>query len=63
MNERDSALENLPKKNRYPLPPDLLHKMQTINQALVPSERYAQQKEQTINTELNTFQKFLQQKR
>jgi RHS repeat-associated protein len=57
MNDRDAALAALPRgKGRYPLPPDLLQKMQTAEQALIPTERYAQQVEKIINGELRATQ-------
>jgi hypothetical protein len=53
LNERDAALAALPRgKGRYPLPPDLMQKMQAADQALIPTERYAQQIEKVINGEL-----------
>jgi RHS repeat-associated protein len=63
MNERDTLLAALPKKKRYPLPPDLVQKMEAIDKALIPTERYAQQREQIINGELRASQKFLQKKK
>ncbi|MGB7070431.1 MAG: RHS repeat-associated core domain-containing protein, partial [Pyrinomonadaceae bacterium] len=62
MNERDATLEALPKKNRYPLPPDLAQKMEAVDTALIPTERYAQQKEQIINGELRASQKSLRRR-
>lgn len=63
MNERNATLEALPKKNRYPLPPDLVQKMETVYKSLIPTERYAQQKEQIINGELRASQKLLLKKK
>lgn len=45
MNDRDAALQALPQKGRYPLPPDVLQKMQAADKASIPTERFAQQAE------------------
>jgi hypothetical protein len=56
LNARDAALQALPTKGRYPLPPDVLQKMQAAEQALIPTERFAQQAEKIINGELKASQ-------
>jgi RHS repeat-associated protein len=58
LNERDAALNALPKgKGRYPFPPDLIQKMNAADKALIPTERYAQQVEKIINGELRATSK------
>jgi RHS repeat-associated protein len=56
INQRDAAMQALPAKGRYPLPPDVLQKMQAADKALVPTERFAQQAEKIINGELKASQ-------
>ncbi|HSR67645.1 MAG TPA: RHS repeat-associated core domain-containing protein [Acidobacteriota bacterium] len=57
LNQRDAALQALPRgKGRYPLPPDVLHLMQAAEQALIPSERFAQQMTKIIHDELRAGQ-------
>jgi hypothetical protein len=56
LNTRDAAFRALPMKGRYPLPPDVLQKMQAADRALVPTERFAEQAEKIINGELRAFQ-------
>ena len=57
VNDRDAAMQALPKgKGRYPLPPDVLQKLQAAAQALIPTERFAQQAEKIINGELKANQ-------
>jgi RHS repeat-associated protein len=56
LNNRDAAIQALPMKGRYPLPPDILQKMQSADRALVPTERFAQQAEKIINGELKAGQ-------
>ncbi|MBI5085836.1 MAG: RHS repeat-associated core domain-containing protein, partial [Acidobacteria bacterium] len=56
LNERDAGLQALPTKGRYPLPPDVLQKMQAADKVLVPTERFAQQVEKIINGELKASQ-------
>lgn len=56
LNERDATLQALPAKGRYPLPPDVLQKMQAADKALIPTERFAQQAEKIINGELKASQ-------
>jgi RHS repeat-associated protein len=53
---RDAAMQALSAKGRYPLPPDVLQKMQAAEKALVPTERFAQQAEKIINGELKASQ-------
>lgn len=52
LNNRDAAFNALPIKGRYPLPPDVLQKMEAATRALVPTEKFAQQQEKIINGEL-----------
>ena len=52
LNARDAAMSALPMNGRYPLPPDVMQKMDAANKALVPTERFAQQQEKIINGEL-----------
>lgn len=52
LNERDAARNALPKKAKYPYPPDLMAKMEAAAKALIPTERYAQTAEKIINGEL-----------
>jgi hypothetical protein len=42
---------------KFPYPPDVMHKIETSDKALVPTERYAQQVEQQINKELQSPKK------
>jgi hypothetical protein len=56
INQRDAAMQALPAKGRYPLPPDVLQKMQAADKALVPTERFAQQAEKIVNGELKASQ-------
>ena len=56
INERDAAIDALPKKHRYPLPPDLDAKVARSQRDLIPTERYAQQQEKIINGELRASQ-------
>ena len=56
LNNRDAAMQALPAKGRYPLPPDILQILQNADRALVPTERYAQQAEKLINGELKVGQ-------
>jgi hypothetical protein len=52
LDDRDAAIRALPLKGRYPLPPDVLQKVQAAEEALVPTERFAEAAERTINEEL-----------
>ncbi|HEX6718014.1 MAG TPA: RHS repeat-associated core domain-containing protein [Pyrinomonadaceae bacterium] len=57
LNDRDAAFNALPKKGRYPLPPDITQKQEAAMKALIPTERYAQQVEKIINGELRATSK------
>jgi hypothetical protein len=57
MNERDAMIAALPKKNRYPLPPDIEERVKRADRDVVPTERYAQQQEKIINGELRASQR------
>ncbi len=57
LNDRDAAFGALPTKGRYPLPPDVMQKMEAAGRALVPTERHAQQVEKIITGELRASQK------
>jgi hypothetical protein len=52
MDARDAAIRALPLKGRYPLPPDVLRKVYAAEEALEPTERFAEAAERTINKEL-----------
>ena len=52
MNDRDAAMRSLPLKGRYPLPAEVLRKVRAADEALEPTERFAQAAEKTINEEL-----------
>jgi hypothetical protein len=52
LNSRDAALGGLPMKGRYPLPPDVIQKMDAATRGLIPTEKFAQQQEKIINGEL-----------
>jgi len=54
LNDRDAAMRALPLKHRYPLSPDILRKVRAADQALEPTERFAQAEERIINAELQT---------
>jgi hypothetical protein len=56
LNNRDTAMQALPAKGRYPLPPDVMQKVQEAQKALVPTEKFAQQAEKIINGELKASQ-------
>jgi len=53
VNDRDSAMRGL----HYPYPPDVMQKMAAADQALIPTEKFAQQKEKIINGELQADKK------
>jgi RHS repeat-associated protein len=53
LNDRDAALNSLPKGTKYPYPPDVMQKMEAATKGLGPTELFAQQTEQRINRELN----------
>jgi hypothetical protein len=50
------ALQGLPIKGRYPLPPDVMQRVQDAQRALIPTEKFAQQAEKVINGELKASQ-------
>jgi hypothetical protein len=52
LDDRDAAIRALPVKGRYPLSPDVLRKVRAADEALEPSERFAQAAERVINEEL-----------
>jgi hypothetical protein len=52
LNDRDAAMRALPLKGRYPLSTDVLRKVRTADEALEPTERFAQAAEKIINEEL-----------
>jgi hypothetical protein len=56
LNDRDAAMRALPLKGRYPLSPDVLRKVQAADEALEPTERFAQAAERLINEELQASQ-------
>jgi RHS repeat-associated protein len=53
LNQRDAAMQG----QHYPYPPDVMQKMQQADQALIPTERYAQQVEKIVNGELQADKK------
>jgi hypothetical protein len=53
LNDRDAAIRALPLKGRYPLSPDVLRKVRAADEALEPTERFAQAAERIINEELH----------
>jgi hypothetical protein len=54
MDERDAAFAALPVKHRYPLPASLVLEMEATNDAIIPTERFAQEAERSIHDELST---------
>jgi RHS repeat-associated protein len=52
VNETEDAVSGA----KYPYPPDVMHKIEISDKAIVPTERYAQQVEQQINKELQPKQ-------
>jgi hypothetical protein len=52
LDDRDAAMRALPLKGRYPLPLDVLRKLQAAEEALVATERFAEAAERIINEEL-----------
>jgi hypothetical protein len=50
-------MKAMPKGTKYPYPPDVMQKMKAASEALIPTERYAQQTEQSINRELQPGRK------
>lgn len=53
LNARDAAMQGA----HYPYPPDVMQKMQQADQALIPTERFAQQVEKIVNGELQADKK------
>ena len=53
LNQRDAAMQG----QHYPYPPDMMQKMQQADQALIPTERFAQQVEKIVNGELSADKK------
>jgi RHS repeat-associated protein len=53
LNQRDAAMQG----QHYPYPPDVMQKMQQADQALIPTERFAQQVEKIVNGELQADKK------
>ena len=56
LNDRDATMRSLPLKGRYPLSPDVLRKIRAADEALEPTERFAQAAERIINEELQASQ-------
>ena len=56
LNDRDAAMRALPLKDRYPLSTDVLRKLRAADEALEPTERFAQAAERIINEELQASQ-------
>jgi hypothetical protein len=56
LNDRDATMRALPLKGRYPLAPDVLRKVRAADEALEPTERFAQAAERIINEELQASQ-------
>jgi hypothetical protein len=52
LNDRDAAMRALPLKGRYPLSADVLRKLRAADEAVEPTERFAQAAERIINEEL-----------
>jgi RHS repeat-associated protein len=53
LNQRDASMQG----QHYPYPPDVMQKMQQADQALIPTERFAQQVEKIVNGELQADKK------
>ncbi len=53
LNQRDAAMQGA----RYPYPPDIMQKIAAADQALIPTEKFAQQEEKIINGELQADKK------
>jgi RHS repeat-associated protein len=53
LNQRDAAID----ASRYPYPPDVMQKIQQANEAMIPTETFAQQQEKIINGELRADKK------
>ena len=56
LNDRDAAMRALPLKGRYPLSTEVLRKVRAADEALEPTERFAQAAERIINEELQASQ-------
>jgi hypothetical protein len=56
LNDRDAAMRALPLKGRYPLSSEVLKKVRAADEALEPTERFAQAAERIINEELQASQ-------
>ena len=56
LNDRDTVMRALPLKGRYPLSTDVLRKLRLADEALEPTERFAQAAERIINEELQANQ-------
>jgi hypothetical protein len=56
LNDRDAAMRSLPLKGRYPLSAEVLRKVRAADEALEPTERFAQAAERIINKELQASQ-------
>ena len=56
LNGRDASIRALPLKGRYPLSPDVLRKVRAADEALEPTERFAQAAEKILNEELQAGQ-------
>jgi hypothetical protein len=52
LNNRDAAIQALPRKGRYPLSPAVLQKIKAADEAIEPTERFAEEAERLINEEL-----------
>jgi hypothetical protein len=53
LNDRDAAMQGA----HYPYPPEIVQKMAAADQALIPTEKFAQQEEKIINGELQADKK------
>jgi hypothetical protein len=53
VNQWDAAMRNV----HYPLPPDVMQTIEAAKNALIPTERFAQQEEKIINGELQADKK------
>jgi len=53
VNQQDAAIQG----QHYPYPPDVMQKIKAADQALEPTERFAQQVEKIINGELQADKK------
>jgi hypothetical protein len=53
MEERDTER----RKSKYPYPPDVMKETEEVDRRLILTERFAQQTEQVINSELRSYLK------